>query len=318
MKAVVATEYCAPEQLTIADVPIPRPGPGQIQVRVAAASLNPADARLPRGDFREMVSIAFPHTPGNDFAGTVTGLGPGVQKFTVGDEVFGMALPRALRAMAGSRPSLSTGSLAEYLVCEADTPFIAHRPPAVTVEQAAALPTVGLTARAVMAEAAIQPGERVLVVGATGGVGTAVVALLAATKAHVIATATPADAAIVRGLGAADTIGYGEYPSDVDVAINAVLPSDDLEAVAASIRPGGRLLTVTYPVPTREWIGDRVSLRLVLDMDGVHGGMADVGELAAQGVLPATIGRSYPFADAVRACADFVNLHTTGKLVIKM
>ncbi|MEV0713482.1 NADP-dependent oxidoreductase [Asanoa sp. NPDC050611] len=320
MKAVVATSYGPPESYTVADVPVPRPGPGQIQVRVAAASINPADVRLPSGDFRDTVPLEFPHVPGNDFAGTVSEVGPGVSAYRVGDEIFGQAVPRALRAMAGAaRPSLSTGSLAEYAVFEADTPFLAHRPPALDVEVAAALPTVGLTARALMANAAVRPGETVLVVGATGGVGTAVVPLLAQAKAHVIATATDADTAILRALGATETIGYAEsgYPTDVDVALNLTLPSDRLTGVARAVRPGGRLLTITYPVPEQAWL-DRpdVALRFVLDMDGAFGGMREVGELAADGHLPATIGRRYRLADGPQACVDFLRRHTTGKLVV--
>jgi NADPH:quinone reductase-like Zn-dependent oxidoreductase len=148
-----------------------------------------------------------------------------------------------------------------------------------------------------------------------------VVPLLAAAKARVIATATTADADILRGLGADEIIGYAEaeYPSDVDVALNLTLPSDQLTAVAQAIRPGGRLLTITYPVPQQEWIGrDDVVLHFVLDMDGEFGGMREVGELASRGELPATIGRRYTFDEGPQACVDFLRLHTTGKLVVTM
>ncbi len=320
MKAVVATGYGPPERYTVADVPVPRPGPGQLQVRIAAASINPADVRLPGGEFRDVVPLEFPHVPGNDFAGTVSEVGAGVTTFRVGDEIFGLAVPRALRAMAGAtRPSLSTGSLAQYAVFEADTPLLAHRPAGVSAEHAAALATAGLTARALMTTAAVRPGETVLVVGATGGVGTAVVPLLAAAKARVIATATSADAELVRELGADETIGYAEYPTGVDVAFNLTLPSDRLTGVAAAIRPGGRLLTITYPVPTQESLGrDDVALHFVLDMDGELGGMREVGELIRDGVLPPTVGRRYGLDDGAQACVDFVRLHTTGKLVVTM
>jgi NADPH:quinone reductase-like Zn-dependent oxidoreductase len=322
MRAVVATGYGPPEEYTVADVPVPRPGPGQIQVRVAAASINPADVRMPRGDFRDVVPLEFPHVPGNDFAGQVTEVGAGVTAYHVGEEIFGQAVPRALRALAGAaRPSLSTGSLAEYAVFEADTPLLAHRPAGLDIEQAAALPTTGLTARALMAAASVKPGETVLVVGATGGVGTAVLPLFAAARARVIATATTADADILRDLGAGETIGYAEseYPSGVDIAVNLTLPSDHLAGVASAIRPGGRLLTITYPVPQQEWIGrGDVRLHFVLDLDGTTGGMREVGELAVSGELPATIGRRYTLDDGVQACVDFVRLHTTGKLVVTM
>jgi NADPH:quinone reductase-like Zn-dependent oxidoreductase len=320
MKAVVATDYGAPETYTVADVPVPRPGPGQIQVRIAAASINPADVRLPSGEFRDTVPLTFPHVPGNDFAGTVSEVGVGVKAYRVGEEIFGQAVPRALRAMAGAtRPSLSTGSLAEYAVFEADTPFLAHRPAGLGVEQAAALPTVGLTARALMATADIQPGETVLVIGATGGVGTAAIPLLAAAKARVVATATPADADLLRHLGAQETIGYAEsdYPSGIDAAFNLTLPSDHLTGLARAIRSGGRLLTITYPVPEQDWIGrDDVDLRFVLDMDGTFGGMRDVADLAIRGELPATIGRRYTLDQGGQACVDFARRHTTGKLVV--
>ncbi|MEV4758663.1 NADP-dependent oxidoreductase [Micromonospora sp. NPDC049559] len=322
MKAVVATGYGPPEEYRVADVPVPQPGPGQIQVRIAAASINPADVRLPSGDFRDAIPLEFPHVPGNDFAGTVSKVGAGVTAYRVGDEIFGQAVPRALRPMVGAtRPSLSTGSLAEYAVFEADTPFLAHRPAGLDVEQAAALPTIGLTARALMATAKVQPGETVLVVGATGGVGTALLPLLARAKARVTATATAADADILREIGADETIGYAEseYPAGVDVAFNLTLPSDQLTGVASAVRPGGRLLTITYPVPQQEWIGrEDVALHFVLDMDGTLGGMREVGELAARGELSATIGRRYTLDEGAQACVDFARLHTTGKLVVTM
>lgn len=322
MKAVVATEYGPPERYTVADVPMPVPGPGQLRARISAASINPADVRLPSGEFRDTTPLKFPHVPGNDFAGTVTDVGPGVTAFRVGDEIFGQAVPRVLRAMTGAdRPSLSTGALAEYAVFEADTPLLAHRPPTVSPEAAAALATTGLTARALLGTAGIRPGETVLVVGATGGVGTAVVPLLAAAGARVIATATPADAALLRDLGAALTVDYAhaERQSGVDAVVNAALPGDRLAGVAGTIRPGGRLLTITYPVPQPDRIGrDDVDLRFVLDLNGTFGGMRDVGDLIAAGTLPATISRTYPLAEGHRACVDFAREHTTGKLVVTM
>jgi NADPH:quinone reductase-like Zn-dependent oxidoreductase len=316
----VVTEYGPPERYTVADLPVPRPGPGQLQVRIAAASINPADVRLPGGEFRGVLSLPFPHVPGNDFAGTVSEVGPDVTAYQVGDEIFGQAIPRALRGMAGAtRPSLSTGSLAEYAVFEAHTPLLAHRPPGLSVEDAAALATTGLTARALLATAEVSPGESVLVVGATGGVGTAVVPLLAAGKARVIATATAADAGILRELGADEIIGYADYPTGVDVALNLTLPGDRLTTLTAAIRPGGRLLTITYPVPTRQSVGrDDVGLRFVLDMDGELGGMREVGELALRGELRATVSRRYSLDQGSQACVDFVRRHTTGKLVVSM
>ena len=161
-----------------------------------------------------------------------------------------------------------------------------------------------------------------LLVGATGGVGTALLPLLAAAQAHVIATATDADADVVRELGAKDVISYQEadYPiGDVDVAINVVLPGDRLSSMAAALRPGGRLLTITFPITTPEMIGrDDVELRFILDMDGELASMRDVGEAGARGDLRATIARRYSLDEGPHGCADFLRQHTLGKRVVVM
>ncbi|GIM93051.1 NADP-dependent oxidoreductase [Paractinoplanes toevensis] len=310
MKALTAHRYGPPEQLVLDDLPVPHAGPGQIQVRIAAASINPLDLRLPRGDFAQL-PVTFPHVPGNDFAGTVTEVGAGVTGYHRGDEVFGHAVPHALRAMAGAKkPSLTTGTLAEYAVFEADTPFIAHRPETLDVAQAAALPTVGITALALLKTARITEGETVLVVGATGGVGTTV---LPRITGKVIATGKPGDADLLRERGAAEVIDYGDYPKDVDVALNLVLPSDELNDVANALKPGGRLYTITFPMPRPGFIDrDDVLFELVLDVAGDLAGMREVAETG----LTATIGRRYPFEQAGQAITDFANRHTTGKLVV--
>lgn len=314
MKAVIATGYGPPENYVVAEIATPSPGPGQVLVRIAAASINPADVVLPSGEYGTLLD--FPHVPGNDFAGTVVEIGPGVTAFRTGDEIFGMAVPRVLEAMTGAaRPSLSTGSLAEYAVFEADTPLLTHRPPNLGVEDAAALATAGLTARALIATAQPKAGETALVVGATGGVGTALVPLLAKAGVKVIATATASDAGLLHDLGAAETIGYTDaYPENVDAAFNAAVPSDRLARIEQSVRTGGRLLTITYPLPE----GGRpdIETKFVLDLAGALGGMREVAELASSGVLPATIGRSYVLDEGPRACVDFVREHTTGKLVV--
>jgi len=126
----------------------------------------------------------------------------------------------------------------------------------------------------------------------------------------------------VRELGAKDVIGYQEadYPiGDVDVAINVALPGDRLSGVAASLRPGGRLLTITFPITTPEMIGrDDVELRFILDMDGDLASMRDVGEAGARGDLRATIARRYSLDEGPQACADFLRQHTLGKRVVVM
>ncbi|MEV6845097.1 NADP-dependent oxidoreductase [Actinoplanes sp. NPDC051411] len=311
MKALIARGYGP--ILEVGELPVPQPGPGQIQARIHAASLNAADVRLPRGDFRDHVRLDFPHVPGNDFAGTVTAVGEGVTAYGTGAEIFGHAIPRALRHMAGSKnPSMTIGTLAEYAVFEANTPFLAHRPTSLNIGMAAALPTAGLTANALMATAGSVGGERLLVIGATGGVGVTVLPLLARAGARVFATATDTDRDLIAGLGATP-IAYGDYPDGVDTVFNLVLPSDQLADAAARIRPGGRLYTITFPPPGPSFINrDDVRFELVLDVDGTLGGMAEVARLTT------TIGAEYTLDDGVRALTSFADRHTTGKVVVKI
>jgi NADPH2:quinone reductase len=331
MKAVVARDYGPPEALAVAEVPVPLPGPGQIQVRTAAAALNPADLRSLSGVLAGLAPLRFPHIPGSDFAGTVTAIGAGVDRFAVGDEVFGTALPLEtvqMASMFATPPSLTTGTVAEYAVFEADTPALALRPAALAADRAAALPIAGLTALAVLRAGRFQPGESVLVVGATGGVGSAVVPLLAAAKVRVVATAGAADEAYVRGLGAAEVIdrhaadlvaeAVRRRPDGFDALVNTALPGSRLVDAGRLLRPGGRLLNVAFPSPDPGDFDGRD-----FTFETVYGGarpgdLDELAALAADGSLPVSIGRRYRLDEAPRAYRDLVREHTRGKLVVIM
>ncbi|GAB7050775.1 NADP-dependent oxidoreductase [Catenuloplanes indicus] len=322
MRALVATEYGEPERLTVADLPVPRPGPGQIQVRIAAATVNPPDLHVISGAFGDVLSLPFPYVPGTEFAGTVTEAGAGVTAYRVGDEVFGSALPRPFAPILAHlpRPSLGTGALAEYTVCEADTPLIAHRPAGVPAEQAAALAIAGSTAQALLDVSELKPGETVLVIGATGSVGLTVLPLLAAAGVRIIATAArEAGATLLRRLGAHEIIGHdpAEYPAGADVVFNLVLGAERLPDAARAVRPGGRLVSIVYPEPTAEQVGrDDVRVHFVWDVAGEHGGMRRVADAAAAGELTAVIASRYPLTDAVRAVVDYARTHPLGKIVV--
>ncbi|MGY9049844.1 hypothetical protein P775_06475 [Puniceibacterium antarcticum] len=140
MKALAALNYGRAENLMMIDLPFPKAGNGQIQDRIRAATINPTDLRVITGGYKDTFEVNFPYVIGNDFAGTVMVVGEGVTQYQVGDEVFGQALPRDLRAATSpNKPSVSTGAMAEYAVLESDTLLIAHRPASVPPETAAAL-----------------------------------------------------------------------------------------------------------------------------------------------------------------------------------
>ncbi|TDV48818.1 NADP-dependent oxidoreductase [Actinophytocola oryzae] len=329
MKAVVATRYGPPEVLSVEDVPVPRPGPGQIQVRVRAAAVNPADLRTLSGVVGELSPLTFPHVPGSDFAGTVSEVGPDVTRFVVGDEVFGVGLPRAAAAMAtmvSSPVSLTTGAMAEYAVFEADTPALAPRPDGVGADHAATLPIPGLTALAVLRDGGFAAGQRVLVTGAAGGVGGAVVPLLAETGVHVIATALPEDDDYVRGLGATEVIDYRaadtvtetlrRHPGGVDAMVNLTLPGPALVGAARAIRSGGRLLNIAFPSPDAAAF-DRADLTVrTVYSTAQPGDLEHLAARAVAGTLPSTVSRRYTLDEGAQAYRDLVHTHVRGKPLV--
>ncbi|WP_261574324.1 NADP-dependent oxidoreductase [Frankia gtarii] len=329
MRAVVAEDYGPPETLEVAEIPVPRPGPGQVQVRVRASAINPGELRMLAGGPRAIAPLSFPHVVGGDFAGTVTELGSDVTRFAVGDEIFGLGLPRSVIGLAtqvASPPSLTTGTLAEYAVCEADTPGLEHRPAGLQADHASTLATVGLTALPLLRAGEFRRGDVVFVIGATGGVGGALLPLLAAAGVHVIATASAIDDGYVRGLGAGEIVDHHtggtvdevlrRYPRGVDAVVNLALPGDALADVARVIRAGGRLLNIVFPFHDPA-LFDGKDLEVETVFTAARPGDLDVlAQRALEGALPVTISRRYGLADGAQACVDLLREHTRGKLVV--
>jgi NADPH2:quinone reductase len=322
MKALAALAYGPAQELKIIDLPVPTAGSGQIQVRIAAATINPTDMRVFTGEYKDLLPVDFPYVLGTDFAGTVIQVGSGVDRYTIGDEVFGQALPRQLRSVTAgvNRPSLSTGTLAEFAVFEADTPLLARRPASVAVEQAAALAISGMTTRALLKIAAMDRGQTALVIGATGGVGTSLLPALAAGGIHTIATVSSAEkGALATRLGASQLIGHDPigYPGDVDVVFNLALFADRIGEAAKSLKAGGKMVSIMFPPATpADLRRDDVEFHFMLDMEGTYGGMRDVAEAAAAGNLTVEISGIFSFERAVEAAIAYQAATSPGKIVV--
>ena len=327
MKALVAKQYGPPNLFSVEDLPVPEPGPGQLQVRVGAAAINPADLLMTGGAVRDMVPLDFPYIPGTDFAGTVTRLGPGVAGFEVGEEVFGFGAPPSFAAGVGIS-AITSGAMAEYAIFQAGD-FLSRRPDGLSVEVAAALPSTGMTGLAVVAAGGFVSGERVLVIGASGGIGSVVVPLLT-RRAEIIATATSEDEGYVRALGADTVIDYlaadvieetlRRHPGGVDAIINLALKGEALLAGAKAVRPGGRLLSTTPGTPEASAFGrDDLSVNVVMGTLLLKGDtLPTIAAHALDGTLPDPISRRYRLDDAVRAYRDFADGHSRGKVVVSM
>lgn len=237
MKAVRFHEVGGPEVLRVEDVPVPQPAAGEVRVQVAASAYNAADNGM-RGGFLP-IPVVLPHVPGYDVSGTVDALGDGVTGLTVGDAVVGFL------------PMERDGGAAEYVVAPAEA--LVAAPTSIPLVDAAALPSVALTAwQALVDDGHVTAGQRLLVVGAGGVVGKYVVRLAKRLGAHVVATASPRSGAAVRAAGADQVVDHtttdlhDAVDQPVDVLLNlAPIDPQDFAALVALVRDGGTVVSTT-------------------------------------------------------------------------
>ena len=207
MKAIVIEEFGSPNVFKTAELPLPNVIPNHVLIRVAATSINPVDYKIRQGIIAD-IAPEFPAVLHGDVAGIIEAVGEGVTQFQVGDAVY---------ACAGGVKG-TAGALAEFML--ADASLVAPKPPALTMTEAAALPLVSITAwEGLMDRAKIQPGQKVLVYGATGGVGHIGVQLAKAAGATVYGlVSSPEKAKIAENLGADFTINYRQKTAEQFVA----------------------------------------------------------------------------------------------------
>jgi NADPH:quinone reductase-like Zn-dependent oxidoreductase len=321
VKAILQDTYGAPDELELRDVDMPAIGHREVLVRVKAAGVDQGVWHLMAG-LPYLVRLAgyglrAPKTPvpGSDVAGVVEAVGAGVTRLRPGDEVFGIA----------------KGSYAQYARAPEDK--LAPRPAGLGVEQAAAVATSGLTAlQAVRDHARIDPGQRLLVVGASGGVGTYAVQLGRAFGAEVTGVCSAAKASLVRSIGAGRVIDYaredfaaeGErYDAILDIGGNT-----PLSRLRRALTRKGTLVIVGGEGGGR-WIGgtDR-QLRAILLSPFVsqtlatfisresHEDMIVLGGLIEAGAVTPVIDRTYPLSEAAEAIRHMRSGRARGKLVI--
>lgn len=291
-----------PEALRVESVPLPVPGAGEVLVRVHHASVNPVDWKL-----QEAGRLPFPAIPGGDFAGEIVALGAGVDDVACGDLVAGIVNQRE-----------RGGSYAEYVAAPASE--IVRKPAAFSMAEAAAYPTVAVAAwRYLVAGADVQPGERVLVHGGAGGVGSMAVQIAKARGAHVIATASAANHDYLRDIGADETIDYRrtrfeDVVRDIDVVVDTV-GGDTTARSERVLRDGGRLVTLVGTVPAE--LCGRIACPATPPWD-VQRGLGYVAPLIEAGVLRINIDRIHPLDEIVQAQQHNRSGRTRGKVVVDM
>ena len=296
---------------SVIDVPTPEPGPGEVLVRVRAVSVNAFDTFVSMGMAKDFLPYEFPVVLGSDVSGVVEAVGDGVDGFTSGERVFGTI---------GAKGVLHDGTFGELAAAQALS--LAHTPNDVDDDDAGALGVAGTTAMSAVKAVELAAGTTVLVVGATGGVGTFAVQLAAERGAHVIASARPGDEDFILGLGAADTVDYTgdleviirqRHPGGVDGVIDLVNRDPEVFATLAGlVRRGGRAVSALQGAGDATEIEGVFVSNIAADPD--H--LPSLASLVAERKVRAAITKRYPLADAPQAIADFTNKHTLGKLLI--
>ena len=291
MKAIRIHAYGGPELMQLEDAPVPGCGAGDLLVRVVAAGINPIDWKVRSGLMAAQLPKPFPITLGSDAAGTVAAMGGAVRGFELGDEVFFYA------------EFARGGTYAEYLAVEASQ--VAKKPRTVSFSTAAALPTPGQAAwTALIDTAKIERGQRVLVHGGAGALGTIAVQLAKEHGAHVIATASGDGVALVKSLGADEVIDYRtqrfeQVAHDIDIVLDT-LGGQTQEASWATMRKGGILVaTAMPPSPERAaTAGVRAAFVCTPPRGGV---LAQLAQRVDDGRLRVVVGQEFALADAAQA-----------------
>ena len=307
MKAVRFHEVGGPEVLQYEDVAVPAPAAGEVRLRVAASAFNAADNGMRAGFLP--IPVVLPHVPGYDVSGTVDALGEAVSDLHVGDRVIGFL------------PMERDGGAAQYVVAPADA--LVAAPTTIPLADAAALPSVALTAwQSLFDDGAMQAGKRVLVNGAGGVVGTYAVALAKRAGVHVVATASPRSIDAVRAAGADEVIDHtttdllGALDEPVDVLLNlAPIDPERFAALVALVRDGGKVVSTTafMPTPGDEARGVTAATVFVLPD---RGRLAELVALVDAGALHVEVTRRIPLAELPALHAEAAAGRITGKVIV--
>jgi len=331
MKAFIVDRYNKKGALRLGEMPEPDVGENDVLIQIHAASLNLIDAKILTGEFKPILPYRPPFILGHDVAGTVVRVGAKVRRFKPGDEVY--SRPRDRRV----------GTFAEAVaIDEAD---VALKPKNLTMEEAASIPLVGLTAWQSFERASLKNGQKVFIQAGSGGVGTFAIQLAKHLGATVATTASAASFDLVRRLGADIVIDYrNEDFEKILSGYDLVLNSQDVKTLEKSLRvlrPGGQLISISGPADPQfaKEQGLNLALRLLLRLlsrgvrskaerggvrfsflfmqaDGAQ--LSKITSLIEAGTIRPVIDRVFPFEATRDALAHVAAGRAKGKVVIKV
>jgi NADPH:quinone reductase-like Zn-dependent oxidoreductase len=303
----------AGEQPTLSELPTPTPGEGQVLVRVKAAGLNPIDNGIAAGWLAGMLPHEYPLVLGRDAAGVVEAVGAGVEGISVGDEVLGHVL---------LAPPIQAGTLAEYALLPAVT--VTPKPAGLDFVTAAALPLAGAAAVQSVDAVDAQPGQTVLVNGASGGVGSFAVQLLAARGVTVVATGRPEDTQRLKSLGATTVVDHtagsvveqvrAAYPDGVDALVN-LYGMDPSGTPIDAVRKGGKVAGVAA-VPDEATLAAAGLTGTSVMAAATREVVAPLAEQAAAGDLKVVVSSVLPLDQAAEGLGRLAVGGAGGKVVV--
>jgi NADPH:quinone reductase-like Zn-dependent oxidoreductase len=306
IQAIRVHQYGGPEQLKLERIACPEPQAGEVLVRVHAAGVLPAEWKTRQGLFHAFRPASFPYIPGSAFAGVVEQVSPGVTAFRTGQAVFGRT---------------NNGAYAEFTTVSVET--IALRPEPLSFDQAAAISggaTVAWTA--LFENGDLRPGQRVLIHGAAGGVGSFAVQLARWKGAHVIGTASAANLEFVRSLGAAAAIDYAATPfeqaaHDLDLVLDTI-GGETLRRSMAVLKPGGTLVSLLEQPPQDEAQarGIRATNNSVTQPFPSSSLLQTLARLIVAGELTVTLGPIFALHEAPQAHELSQAGHGRGRIVL--
>lgn len=310
MKASYYEEFGDLTQIKTGKLERPKPGEGEVLVRIKSASVNPVDAAVARGMLNDVIPAKFPVIPGWDAAGVVEESGNTAKRFKEGDEVYTYA----------RRPVIQAGTFAEYISIPES--YLAYRPQKISMKESGGIPLVGLTAYQSLFDAGqLKKGETVLILGASGGVGTLAIQLAKSKDAHVIGVASEKNHNYMKELGADETIDYNsshvgesvkKIQSDGVDLIFHCSRGDSLDQSLETLKPGGRIVSITKRQPG--FSSDIHFEYVFVEPNAVQ--LKHIQELTDDGKIKLPVSETYKLNDVGTALQKAESLHTRGKLII--
>lgn len=307
LKRIQYHEYGGPEVMRLEDFEPARLGAGEVLVRVRAASANPMDFGIRDGRMKMVTGRSFPRAMGYDFAGVVEAVAGDVTRLRAGDEVL------------GGTSIKSAGAFADVVV--AAEKGIVHKPAGLSFEDAAAVPTVGITAwQAVVAKGKVRPGQAVFVHACLGGVGRSAVQIALAHGATVAGSCRGTAARDAHDLGIEPIVDFDFDPAPLARRFDLVLDAAGklpVKAARTMLRPGGRIISIS-PTPANLARTYLPGPYQALIARPVTEDLEEVARAAGRGILRQPIARTVPLTDAIPALTELERhgLGKSGKLII--